>query len=160
MSEPLGISGRAFATFPECELATEWRFQTIFPTYQEFNMATGKPEVLWNQYKLSLLVLQLKIKCQRLPPHFDYVRQRRHCPTSDDIRNPKIRHENQKRKWLLGYLHFRFRGRHFEFQMSAAVISENVGIIAGTALPALYVQSHFHCAAWANRRTYMSKGIG
>ena len=50
--------------------------------------------------------------------------------------------------------------RQFEFQMSADVISENVGIIAGTALPALYVQSHFHCAAWANRRTYMSKGIG
>ena len=102
MSEPLGISGRAFATFPECELATEWRFQTIFPTYEESNMATGKPEVLWNQYKLSLLVLQLKIKCQRLPPHFDYVRQRRHCPTSDDIRNPKIRPRKPEVEMTLG----------------------------------------------------------
>ena len=102
MSEPLGISGRAFATFPECELAPEWRFQTIFPTYHESNMATVKPEMFWNQYKLSLLVLQLKIKCQRLPPHFDYVRQRRHCPTSDDIRNPKIRPRKPEVEMTLG----------------------------------------------------------
>ena len=81
----------------------------------------------------------------------------RHQTTSG---TQKFGHENQKWNWLLGYFHFRFRGRHFEFQMSADVISENVGIIAGTALPALYVQSHFHCAAWANRRAYMSKGIG
>ena len=47
ISEPLGISGRAFATFPEYELATGWRFQTIFDTFQESNMAAGKPENAW-----------------------------------------------------------------------------------------------------------------
>ena len=41
ISEQLGISGRAFVTFPEYELATGWRFQTIFDTYQESNMAAG-----------------------------------------------------------------------------------------------------------------------
>ena len=35
ISEPLGISGRAFVTFPEYELATEWRVQTIIYTCQE-----------------------------------------------------------------------------------------------------------------------------
>ncbi len=46
ISEPLGISGRAFVTFPEYELATGWHFQTIFGTCQESNMAAGKPEML------------------------------------------------------------------------------------------------------------------
>ena len=46
ISEPLGTSGRAFGTFPEYELATGWRFQTVFDTFQESNMATGKPEML------------------------------------------------------------------------------------------------------------------
>ena len=82
------------------------------------------------------------------------------APTLSDIRNQKFRPLKPEVEMTLSYFHVRFRGRHFEFQMSADVISENVGIIAGTALPALYVQSHFHCAAWANRRTYMSKGIG
>jgi hypothetical protein len=35
-----------FVTFPEHELATGWRFQTIFDVYQESNMAAGKPEML------------------------------------------------------------------------------------------------------------------
>ena len=43
-----------------------------------------------------------KLKCQRLPPHFDYVRQRRHCPTSDDIRNPKIRPRKPEVEMTLG----------------------------------------------------------
>ena len=47
ISASLGISGRAFATFPEYELATGWRFQTIFDTFQESNMAAGKPENAW-----------------------------------------------------------------------------------------------------------------
>ncbi len=46
ISEPLGISGRAFGTFPEYKLATGWHFQSIFDTFQESNMAAGKPEVL------------------------------------------------------------------------------------------------------------------
>ena len=54
-------------------------------------------KMLGNQrkYELSLLVLQLQIKFQRLPPHFRLCPtqpcQRRHCPTSADIRNPKWR---------------------------------------------------------------------
>ena len=54
-------------------------------------------KMLGNQrkYELSLLVLQLQIKFQRLPPHFrlcpTQTCQRRHCPTSADIRNPKWR---------------------------------------------------------------------
>ncbi len=46
ISEPLGISIRAFVTFPEYELATGRRLQTIFDNYQESNMAAGKPEML------------------------------------------------------------------------------------------------------------------
>jgi len=46
ISVPLGISGCAFVTFPEYELATGWHFQTIFGTCQESNMAAGKPEML------------------------------------------------------------------------------------------------------------------
>jgi hypothetical protein len=46
ISKPLGISAHAFVTFPEYELATECCFQTIFDTYQESNMAAGKPEML------------------------------------------------------------------------------------------------------------------
>ena len=45
ISEPLGISGRAFATFPEYDLATRQRFQIIV-TFQKSNMAAGKPEML------------------------------------------------------------------------------------------------------------------
>ena len=65
-------------------------------------MTVGKPEVLVNQRNYNLLVLQLNIKCQRLPPYFDYVRQRRHCPTSDDIRNPKIRPRKPEVEMTLG----------------------------------------------------------
>ena len=46
ISEPLGISGRAFTTFPQYELATGWRFQTIFDTCQESNMTPGKQKML------------------------------------------------------------------------------------------------------------------
>ncbi len=46
ISEPLGISGCSFVTFPEYELATGWRFQTLFETFQESNMAAGKSEML------------------------------------------------------------------------------------------------------------------
>ena len=45
ISEPLGISGRVFMTFPEYELATGWRFQTVFDAFQKSNMAAGKPEM-------------------------------------------------------------------------------------------------------------------
>jgi len=45
ISEPLGISGRAFATLPEYDLATRWRFQAIFATFHKSNMAAGKPEM-------------------------------------------------------------------------------------------------------------------
>jgi len=54
-------------------------------------------KMLGNQrkYELSLLVLQLQIKFQRLPPHFQLcptqICQCRHCPTSADIRDPKWR---------------------------------------------------------------------
>jgi hypothetical protein len=41
ISEPLGISGRTFVTFPEYDLARRWRFQTISDNYQESNMAAG-----------------------------------------------------------------------------------------------------------------------
>ena len=47
ISEQLGISGRAFVTFPEYELATGWRFQTIFDTFQESNTAAEKRENAW-----------------------------------------------------------------------------------------------------------------
>ena len=46
ISEPLAISGRVFVTFTEYELATGWRFQTVFDAYRESNMAAGKPEML------------------------------------------------------------------------------------------------------------------
>ena len=46
ISEPLEIKGYALETFPENDLATRWRFQTIFDTYQKFNMAARKPEML------------------------------------------------------------------------------------------------------------------
>ena len=46
ISKPLGIKGCALATFPEYELATRWRLQTIFDTFQKSNMAAGKPEIL------------------------------------------------------------------------------------------------------------------
>ena len=46
ISEPLGVSGCAFVTFPEYELATGWHFQTVFDTYQESIMAAGKLEML------------------------------------------------------------------------------------------------------------------
>ena len=46
ISEPFGISGRALATFPEYELTTRWRFQTVFVTFQKSNMTAEKPEML------------------------------------------------------------------------------------------------------------------
>jgi hypothetical protein len=46
MSRKGTASGRAFLTFPEYELATGWRFQTIFYTYQESNVAAEKPKML------------------------------------------------------------------------------------------------------------------
>ena len=68
ISEPLGIGGHAFMTFPEYEFATGWRIQAILDNYQESNMAAGKPKILWNQptHKLSLLVSQMKMKFERL----------------------------------------------------------------------------------------------
>jgi hypothetical protein len=44
--DPLAISGRALATFPEYELTTRWRFQTVFVAFQKSNMASGKPDAL------------------------------------------------------------------------------------------------------------------
>ena len=46
ISEPLGISGRAFVTFPEYDLARRWRFHTIFVNFQKKNLAAGKPKML------------------------------------------------------------------------------------------------------------------
>jgi len=43
ISETAWISGRAFVAFPEYELATGWRFQTIFDSFQESNMAARTP---------------------------------------------------------------------------------------------------------------------
>jgi len=43
---PLGISETCFVTFPEYDLATGWRFQTIPETYQKSNMRPEKPEML------------------------------------------------------------------------------------------------------------------
>ena len=102
ISKPLGISGRAFATFPEYDVATRCRFQNIFVTFQKSNMAAGKPEMLCNQrkYKISLFVIQLQMKLRRLPPHCrprpTQVWDCRHGLTSADIRNSKWRPPNRK----------------------------------------------------------------
>jgi hypothetical protein len=45
ISKPLGISGFALVTFPEYELATRYRFQTLFVSFRKSNMSAGKPEV-------------------------------------------------------------------------------------------------------------------
>jgi hypothetical protein len=44
ISASLGIGGRAFVTFSEYELATGLCIQAIFDTYQESNLAAGKPK--------------------------------------------------------------------------------------------------------------------
>ena len=43
--ELLGIKRCALATFPEYELATRRRLQTMFDTFQKSKMAAGKPSV-------------------------------------------------------------------------------------------------------------------
>jgi len=49
-------------------MATRCRFQTISSTYQKSNMAAENRKPAKNN--VSKLVLQLKIKLQRLPLHF------------------------------------------------------------------------------------------
>jgi len=122
----------------------------MFDTYQESNMAAGKPEMLWIQlkYNIYLLVLQLQIKFSTATSTFRLWQLRRANTDVVRHRNPKWRPKKPEVEvtdelfplpvsWPTFWVPMSADVGHVGSVISESGMVENVEVAAGTASPAL-----------------------